>query len=327
LSDIPRWKLIERVVAGLEACLAPDSRVEHNVKLPVLGRPDREPRQCDVLVRQGTPPRETITIVEVQARNSRPEIGDLAAWVDKMREVGAQHLMCVSEAGFPASIVGDAANKYGPTVRLMTLQQLERLQLGNLHLAPVLVHKNPRFEVRSVTSLKLDPRPPSTDKVTINQDTAFYYGDSAEQIDLLKLVAKIFTDQDTGNTPGAQREEYDRDLDLGSLGTPIWVLLEGVKHRVLRLVVRSHIVIEPRVLPLHSFSYSQEFVDGKLAWIAVASDVIDGKRMELRFVCIPTPDGFQMRILADSMTKGVALHLFDSAEARDAHLRSDAKTD
>lgn len=40
-----------------------------------------------------------------------------------MREVGAQHLFCVSKAGFPMSIK-EKADEVGPTVRLITFEEL-----------------------------------------------------------------------------------------------------------------------------------------------------------------------------------------------------------
>ena len=82
-------------------------------------------RQCDVVIVEGDDPRKTISIVEVQKRQSKPEINEFNSWVEKMREVGSQHLICVSRAGFPRSIE-ERADEIGPTVRLLTLRQLEQ---------------------------------------------------------------------------------------------------------------------------------------------------------------------------------------------------------
>src|SRR4051812_9120756 len=105
LSEEPKWRTIEKVVARLEEVLTPVARVEHNVFLPVIGRPNRKPRQCDIVVTSGQIPRQTITIVEVQKRKNRPNITVFHGWVEKMHEVGAQHLICVSALGFPQSII------------------------------------------------------------------------------------------------------------------------------------------------------------------------------------------------------------------------------
>jgi len=116
----PRWLYVEKVVTTLERHIDEFATVEHDVELPVLGSSPGRTRQCDVVIRSGTPRRPTITIVEVQARASKPSIDNFGGWLDKMNEVGAQHLLCVSEKGFPASIVERAA-KLGPAVRLLNL--------------------------------------------------------------------------------------------------------------------------------------------------------------------------------------------------------------
>jgi hypothetical protein len=78
-----------------------------------------------VVVTTGPQHRRTRTIVEVQRRGKRVEIGHLGDWVEKMRAVGAQHLVCVSTVGYPASVT-DKAARLGPTVRLATLKDLEQ---------------------------------------------------------------------------------------------------------------------------------------------------------------------------------------------------------
>lgn len=121
----PDWKLIERITALLEKSLSPSATVRHNVMLPVIGKPNRSPRQCDIVIEYGEPPRHIITIVEVQKRNRKPTITTFHGWIAKMREVGAQSLICVSALGFPKSIIDDVKTTHGPTVRLLKLEQLQ----------------------------------------------------------------------------------------------------------------------------------------------------------------------------------------------------------
>lgn len=117
------WKTAEHIAAMLEKAVSPDAMVQHNVFLPVIGRPNRKPRQCDVVVTYGKEPRTSRAIVEVQKRNRKPDITTFDGWVAKMREVGAQQLICVSEHGYPQSIIDKVALEIGPTVKLMTLRQ------------------------------------------------------------------------------------------------------------------------------------------------------------------------------------------------------------
>ena len=64
------WKETEQMVAQLERMLTPSAKVQHNVNLPVIGSKTGRKRQCDVVITYSKPPRETITIVEVQDRKS-----------------------------------------------------------------------------------------------------------------------------------------------------------------------------------------------------------------------------------------------------------------
>jgi hypothetical protein len=118
------WNIQEKVVAIIEQYLDESAVVRQNYHLPVLGSQSGRTRQCDVVIWQGQEPRQTITIVEVQKRQSKPDITTFSGWLDKKTEVGAQHLICVSEIGFPGSIIEKAQN-IGPSVRLMTLRNLK----------------------------------------------------------------------------------------------------------------------------------------------------------------------------------------------------------
>jgi hypothetical protein len=51
----PHWKLVEKVVALLEAALTPTAEVLHNQWLPNIATGHR--RQCDVVIKDGEPPR------------------------------------------------------------------------------------------------------------------------------------------------------------------------------------------------------------------------------------------------------------------------------
>lgn len=112
----------ERLVLLVEQSISPGSHVEHNVDLPVIGSKCGNTRQCDVVIRSGQAPRETVTIVEVQDRKSKPDINTYGGWLHKLEQVGAQHLICVSRHDFPCSIKEDALGR-GTTVRLVTVKE------------------------------------------------------------------------------------------------------------------------------------------------------------------------------------------------------------
>src|SRR5262249_3205465 len=78
-----------------------------------------------VVVTTGPAHRRTRTIIEVQRRGKKVDVLHFDGWLAKMRALGAQHLVCVSVAGYPASVIEKAA-RIGPTVRLVTLKELQR---------------------------------------------------------------------------------------------------------------------------------------------------------------------------------------------------------
>src|SRR5262249_40917959 len=119
----PAWRLVERVAALLGKSLIPGAIVEHDGQLPVLTSHAGHERQCDVVVKYGPPPRQVISIVEVQKRDRNVGPKDFADWLKKMRQVGAQTLICVSTKGFSSAVL-EEARQIGPTVRLLTLREL-----------------------------------------------------------------------------------------------------------------------------------------------------------------------------------------------------------
>ncbi len=124
MTEKQKWKFTEYLVQLIEKSIDPDSTVEHNAFLPDLTSTNGTTRQCDIIIRKGTPPRETITLVEVQDRIEKVELNQFQGWVSKMKDVGAQHLICVSRAGFPDSIK-EKAKQSGNTIRLVTITKTD----------------------------------------------------------------------------------------------------------------------------------------------------------------------------------------------------------
>lgn len=116
------WKETEKLVQLIEQSLDPNSKVLHDVKLPVLNSPKKRTRQCDCVIISKNGPRETTTLVEVQDRDSKVDITTFGGWLIKLQEVGAQHLICVSRLDFPDSIIEKAA-QLGNTVYLIRLKE------------------------------------------------------------------------------------------------------------------------------------------------------------------------------------------------------------
>ena len=124
-------KELEKLVRLVEMSISPDARVEHNVDMPILNSGRGETTQCDVVIWSGKSPRETITLIEVQDRKSKVMPNDFRGWKQKVRDVGAQHLICVSKREFSKSIKEQAA-KSGGAIMLMTFKEAapETLPMG-----------------------------------------------------------------------------------------------------------------------------------------------------------------------------------------------------
>lgn len=114
---------LEKIVEIIERSISPTARIEQNVFLPILTSTQGHTAQCDIVIRNGSPPRETLTIVEVQDRNSKVDINTFRGWLGKIEDVGAQHLICVSRKDF-ASSIKEKAGQSGSKIFLITLKDL-----------------------------------------------------------------------------------------------------------------------------------------------------------------------------------------------------------
>lgn len=121
---------LEKIVEIIERSISPSAKIEQNVFLPILTSVEGHTAQCDIVIRNGNPPRETLTLIEVQDRNSKVDINTFRGWLGKIDDVGAQHLICVSRKDFPSSIK-EKASQSGSKIFLITLKELppERIPL------------------------------------------------------------------------------------------------------------------------------------------------------------------------------------------------------
>ncbi len=298
-SSNPEWRVVEQVVALLEQILSPTAKVEHNVMLPVLGFPDREPRQCDVVITTGTQLRPTKTIVEVQKRKSKPEISQFHGWVAKMREVGAQHLVCVSAAGYPRSIIQEA-QRLGPTVRLLTLQQLEEHNvpefLNGVVPLPEALSVMPYISYDYAGPPSLDiPESMADETLSISPAAkTFGLGSSAERLSLSQLIgviarSKVYSLVMQGDQT---RVDFQDVIDFTTDRHNLWFYKNDVPIRIKHLPIRITASVNITQAPITGFTYRQESIDGVLAWVAVTTDVIDGEEATARIVFTLDDEGF-----------------------------------
>ncbi|TDF77704.1 restriction endonuclease [Pseudomonas sp. H9] len=140
---------LEKIVEIIERSTSPTARIEQNVFLPILTSTQGHTAQCDIVIRNGPPHRETLTIVEVQDRNSKVDINTFRGWLGKIDDVGAQHLICVSRKDF-ASSIKEKATQSGSKIFLVTLKDLtpDSIPLDFIHF--IFLYNSVNIKVRSV---------------------------------------------------------------------------------------------------------------------------------------------------------------------------------
>ena len=128
-------KYFERLVEIFESSIDNDATIERDVKLPILNSKNGYRTQCDIVITKGKPPRITKTIIEVQDRGSKVKPNDFRGWIEKMNDVGAQHLICVSRQDFPKSIK-EKASSSGNKISLVKITdhtELDKIPLTILN--------------------------------------------------------------------------------------------------------------------------------------------------------------------------------------------------
>lgn len=304
MTEISGWKTAEYIAALFEKILSPDAKVEHNVFLPVVGRPDRKPRQCDVVVTYGRQPRTSIAIVEVQKRNRKPEITIFHGWVAKMREVGAQHLICVSEHGYPRSIIDEVALVIGPTVKLMTLRQLEQGDdITRLVTLPFMLETQRSFSLISTGIIKVkgarDQLGQSQTEALRNVssvDAIFSVGRNGPHVSLNDLVAIGLANANIDPRPPMSESAIEAEL-LFQAEHDIWFHSSTGPMQVMEWPVRAKVSFKttkralPKIDTAH-LVYRQEFIAGVVAWIATVKVEVKGRQIEFRVAFKRDPDGY-----------------------------------
>jgi hypothetical protein len=293
-TKVPFWKSIERVVAILEKSISPEAKVEHDVHMPVIGSPSGSTRQCDVVITFGQHPRQTIAIVEVQKRKRKPEINTFDGWYQKMKDVGAQQLICVSAMGYPKSIIEKVATKIGPTVKLLTLEDLEKANSSSgFFLLPIISKFNRKFKIQnSIIELIGDFIPPPIEIHTKN----FSFGNLSECLSANEVVQEILN-QTNIDIPAPH--------ELGTKSKPLTILIDDKKHeswfhyfgskfRIKQWTIKLEIYYEHQQvpIPINNFAYRQQYMDGVLAWISRTKFIFEETEHEIHIVIKPDENGF-----------------------------------
>jgi len=284
------WEEMEEVVKYLEKAISPDAFVERNVNLPCLTSSIGSTRQCDIVIRQGRPARQTISIVEVQKRNRKVDLNTFGGWCEKLREVGAQHLICVSKIGFPKSII-ERAQQAGPSVRLLTLKEIESSEKWPINFLSNTI-KNPRRNLVSIENAYLNYEyKENTEKHGFDVNLS----EKIFEINGIRLSAfEVFfgyMDYLEGSGQVFDSGLHEIEIKLPVPGMSISCEVNGVVRKVLSFSATYKVDVLNRNISIKKSKYEQIEYAGVLAWLLKANVYQNDRECELQMVLIPEDEG------------------------------------
>ncbi len=276
------WLSKEKLVQIIEKSISPEATVEHNIRLTDLTSKNNKKRQCDVVIRSGKNERETITIVEVQSRTTKFNITTFQGLIQKMRDVGAQHLICVSTTGFSSTIV-EKAKELGGTVRLVMLNKYEPEEIPlNLNL--------PKLNLeRFITSYESEGPPEikfnSNSKIGFHLDEMNFKVSGREEIfNYHELNNFYLTHILKPNSGGI----YTIKFPLGNI--KLFISHNQDNYDVTYYSWNVNVTLEKFVIPVYAYSYEQ-LESGALAWVLESISTIKDITRVVRMPIVKNEDG------------------------------------
>lgn len=230
-----------------------------------------------------------------------------------MQEVGAQHLICVSTRGYPSSII-EEANRIGPTVRLLTLKEIDDPRTFGLNMCNTVQKTNFKFTVKTIDTImvkevsttKLDT-PTEIKQIETNINTLERIFETHHSPDLQSLndiINKYILEVFPPYIFASPGDHIIRDINIpDNIINKMWIYLMDRKFEIRKMHINVDIeILPPTDIPLQCFSYRQEFLEGSLAWVASAKGTVEDKETEFQIVFRQNKEGI-LEILS-IQTKG-----------------------
>lgn len=258
---------LEKIVEIIERSISPTAKIEQNVFLPILTSVEGHTAQCDIVIRNGNPPRETLTLVEVQDRNSKVDINTFRGWLGKIDDVGAQHLICVSRKEFPSSIK-EKASQHGSKIFLVTLKELspERIPLEFIRF----IFQYRHLDIKAIKNIRPFVALGQIEKLGLkpmahNLDDKAWSLDGKNMISLLDICkGKINPEEKTSGAIGYIEGSDNLSFNL----TDSEELFYGHNGELVRIGLECEFEwgFEHAEIPMSVASYEQD-KHGALAWL------------------------------------------------------------
>lgn len=296
--ETPDWEKFEFIVAFIEKVINPDAVVEHDVWL--YEHRAKRKVQCDVVIKNGKPPRDTLTIVEVQKRKKKVDRHTFNVWCAKRDNVRAQHLICVSQKGFDKTVV-ETAKEEGKGARLVTVMKPESISLpltfenGQL----VVFIPKPRVVGYSLVAGGIVPS-------QFEAGSAWFTRDG-KRIGLNELTRYPVQPSET------EVEYTDWHTTHFSTEDDVVLILNGCPIPVQSITTEVLVQTERVVLAVDVRDYIQLDYDGVLAWYFEGTGVYNGQKASLILILAKKESGLfdGALIFADAFAElGPAIETF-----------------
>lgn len=270
------WLTIEKLVQLIEKSIDKDSTVEHNVRLSDLTSKTGKKRQCDLVITSGKAPRHTKTIVEIQSRTSKFNITFFHGLIQKMKDVGAQHLICVSTVGFTQAIKEETKDM-GGTVRLITLKKYDTEKIPFNFFKFTLNHIEPIYTQSAPLKLVL-PKSLYIKNIKIDEAQFTVSLCGSQLFSLPQLISYYF--KENKSEPG-----YTYDVKLPFNEGKIKLLHDKKLYNV---SIEGSINVQNKTtqVPVSIYDYNQED-SGSIAWALEGSFIRDGLMQKVILNVLP----------------------------------------
>lgn len=271
---------LEKIVELIEKSISPDSIIRQNVMLPVINSQIGRARQCDVVIESGPAFRRTITIVEVQDRKSQVNIGVFNDWLQKLEEVGANCLICISRQEFPES-VKEVARFNGQRVLLINLKEAMPESLPLNFLSFYVKYEN--VSITAISGLSCCFNEGSVDLSSFNtkeiqSNEKIWSRDKIEKISIAEVISPLVKElhpEFKGVIEGVATFTFERDRRL--------VLYVDINDSLIRagINVTVNYTYDYHFLPMAVSSYEQ-INHGALAWVFEVEHVTSSGKIKAK---------------------------------------------
>lgn len=286
----------EELVELIEKSINPNSTVERDIKLPIVNSTSGATSQCDIVITEGKPPREIITIVEVQNRNRKPDANTFRGWVSKLDKVGAQRLICVSKMGFTKTVEEEARNMRGK-VMLIQLSKITEDQIPLDFIKTYAIYQEftlEKFDYAelNVSSIDLDvygidPKSIQKKMGKTKRTDKIFSKDRDIKLSFQQLCSDAVTNKE--KSKGSGTTVYS-SIDTNQR---LFIHFENV-YLEFDLFVEFKWFVEVFEIPVSYLKYDQD-EHGALAWLVKGKLNLDGRNVSFEMPFTKNEDGYIIR--------------------------------